>query len=130
MRRFYREQDHPFRSTHAHDALRGLLRDPACGRVWLIRSGDVDVGYAVLTLGYSLEFLGRDAFVDELYVLPEHRGQGLGKQAMALLEDECRALGVHALHLEVARGNKAAQGLYRRFGFEKRAYFLMTRRIR
>ena len=130
MRRFYREEGNPFRATRAREALLGLVRDPALGRVWLIRSGQADVGYVVLTLGYSLEFLGRDAFVDELYVLPSHRGRGLGKQAMALLGKRCRALGVHALHLEVAQRNRTAQGLYRRFGFEKRGYFLMTRGIR
>lgn len=130
MRRFYAQHRTPFRAAEARKALLGLLRDPAMGRVWLIRFGQEDVGYVVLTIGYSLEFLGRDAFVDELYVLPRYRGKGLGKQAMALLDDECRALGVHALHLEVASSNKAAQGLYRRFGFEKRGYFLMTRGVR
>jgi ribosomal protein S18 acetylase RimI-like enzyme len=130
MRRFYAQHRTPFRAAQARAAVSGLLRDPAWGRVWLIRSGPTNVGYLVLTLGYSLEFLGHDAFVDELYVLPRYRGQGIGKAAMALLDRECRALGVNALHLEVASGNQTAQGLYRRFGFKKRRYFLMTRGIR
>jgi ribosomal protein S18 acetylase RimI-like enzyme len=129
MRGLYDQDGTPFDPSEARDALLGLLRDASLGRIWLIRSGNDTVGYAVLTLGYSLEFLGKDAFVDELYLLPEYRGKGLGKLAMAFLEEQCRALRVRALHLEVSRDNQAALGLYRRFGFEERGYSLMTRRI-
>ena len=82
-----------------------------------------------MTLGYSLEFHGRDAFIDELYVVPEYRGRGIGSNVMRIVEDACRELGVRAVHLEVERDNPAARALYLRFGFKEHDRLLMTRWI-
>lgn len=49
-------------------ALQLLLADRTLGRAYLARAGDEVVGYMMLGFGFSLEFLCRDAFVDELYV--------------------------------------------------------------
>ncbi len=129
MREFYAIDAYPFDEGAARRALEGLLRDPALGRVWLIHDGAEAIGYVVLTFGYSLEFHGRDAFIDELFVRPSHRGRGVGTRAMRLVEEACRDLGVHALHLEVERANAVAQRLYRTFGFQDHARYLMTRWI-
>jgi ribosomal protein S18 acetylase RimI-like enzyme len=94
-----------------------LLSDPSLGQVWVAEDGQRLVAYAVLTLGYSLEHHGRDAFVDELYVVPSHRGQGLGRAALALMDAYCRENGVHVLLLEVEHVNEDAHALYRRAGF-------------
>jgi hypothetical protein len=67
MREYYAFDGHTFDLPQARAALLGLLRDPSLGRVWLISTGQELAGYVVLTLGYSLEFLGRDAFLDEFY---------------------------------------------------------------
>jgi ribosomal protein S18 acetylase RimI-like enzyme len=92
-----------------------------------MRAGGNLAGYIVLTLGYSLEFHGRDAFVDELFVLPEYRHRDVGTQALPFIGQQCRLLGVHALHLEVERGNTAAQRLYRGLGFRDHDRYLMTK---
>lgn len=82
---------------------------------------------AVLCLGFSLEYKGRDAFVDEIYIRAAFRGQGLGKRALEFPEAECRALGVQALHLEVERANTNAQEVYRKHGFIDQDRYLMTK---
>ena len=107
-----------------------LLDHPALGRAWVAPHGPALVAYAVLTLGYSLEYRGRDAFVDELFVAPAWRGRGLGREALAILDVACVELEVNALHLEVERDKANAQALYRRWGFEDRERFLMTKRFR
>ncbi len=127
MQSFYRETDTPFQEAAAGRALAMLVGDPSLGRVLLIEPGAGPAGYIVLTLGFSLEFRGRDAFVDELYVSPEHRGRGLGRAALRFLEAAARELGVSALHLEVGPDNEKALGLYRRAGFEDRRHRLMTK---
>ena len=91
--------------------------------------GAAVAGYLVVCFGWSLEFQGRDAFVDELYVREAFRGQGLGTRALEVAADLCRASGVRALHLEVERRNTRAQDVYRRAGFVDREYYLMTRRL-
>ena len=57
--------DHiPFDEHVTCVALGALLQEPAAGQVWLITDGADPVGYLVVTFGYSLEFGGRDAFID------------------------------------------------------------------
>jgi len=127
MRRMYLEDGYPFEEAASRSALAALLRDPALGLAWVVRDGETAVGYLVLTYGYSLEYRGRDAFIDELFILESHRGRGLGRAAMQLLEAACRDNGVNALHLEVERGKEAATALYRKFEFEDHDRRLMTR---
>jgi len=129
MRQLYAEDGGRFEPAPAEKALRGLLADPSLGAAWIVEDEDGACGYVVMTVGYSLEFHGRDAFVDELFVSRGRRGQGLGAQALALVEGECRARGVHALHLEVTPSNEPALGLYRRHGFELRGRSLMTKPV-
>ena len=72
VRQYYLIDHIPFDAPAVRRVLGELLSDPSLGRVWVITSGDEPVGYAVLTLGYSVEYGGRDAFLDELYVQPSH----------------------------------------------------------
>lgn len=129
MRAFYVGEGYPFDERAAATALAELVRAPALGRVWLIVEGEEPVGYVALTFGYSLEFHGRDAFIDELFVRAERRGQGAGTAALRFVLDACPVLGVHALHLEVERVNTAAQALYRRLGFHDHDRYLLTRQM-
>jgi len=130
MREFYAHEGLLFQEPAARAAVLGLLRDRSAGCIYLIEAGGSPVGYAVLTLGYSLAYQGRDAFIDELYLEPSHRGRGLGRQAIAFLTETCRALEVRALHLEVERVNVPAQQLYLRTGFEGHDRALLTKWIR
>ena len=119
MREYYAFDGHGFEEQKALVALLGLLRDPGLGRAWLILDGAGAVGYVVLCFGYSLEWLGRDAFVDELYLLEEYRRRGWGRKTMEFLEEQARTAGVRTLHLEVVRQNTAALEIYRKLGFAK-----------
>lgn len=129
MREYYAFDHHAFDRVKAELALRGLLRDPALGRVWLIAAGENAVGYVVLTFGYSLELLGRDSFVDEFFIVESYRDRGWGRLTMEFVEQEARALGVHAIHLEVTRHNQRAQYFYPKLGFEDRGHHLMSKWI-
>lgn len=129
MRDFYESEHIEFEERAARAALGELLADERLGRVHLIRSGAEVIGYLVLTFGFSLEFGGRDAFVDELFVREGWRGRGAGRRALEFAEGVCRAGGVRALHLEVERANTGAQALYRRAGFRDHDRYLLTRRL-
>ena len=118
MRAYYAFDGHGFDEAKARGALTALLRDANLGRAWLILDGDTAVGYVVLCFGYSLEWLGRDAFVDELYLREDYRGRGWGGKTMAFVEEAARDAGVRALHLEVVRENAAALKIYGKMGFQ------------
>lgn len=110
-----------------HAALRNFLADPSLGQAWIFFDGETPIGYVVLTFGFSFEYHGRDAFIDELYVEPLYRRQGIGRRAMQFIEERARECGVRAIHLEVDEGNDAAEQLYRRVGYGDHSRFLMTK---
>jgi ribosomal protein S18 acetylase RimI-like enzyme len=81
----------------------------------------------VLTYGYSFEYHGRDSFIDELYIEPQFRRQGIGRRAMQFVEERAREMEVNAIDLEVDHGNDSAAELYRRAGYDDHGRFLMTK---
>lgn len=127
MRQFYAIDGYPFEENAIRVALTDIVGNEALGRVWLINDGIKDIGYIVVTFGYSLEYHGRDAFIDELFIEAHHRAQGIGTKTLQFVLDACREHSVHALHLEVERTNVAGLSLYRKFGFEAHDRHLMTR---
>jgi ribosomal protein S18 acetylase RimI-like enzyme len=120
----------PFDEDEVRAALDTFLAGAELGRAWLLWLGDRAVGYVILTLGYSFEFRGRDAFIDELYIEPEFRRRGLGRRAMEFAEQAARRLEVNAVHLEVDLSNDAALELYRRAGYSDHGRRLMTKWLR
>jgi ribosomal protein S18 acetylase RimI-like enzyme len=129
QRRYYLEDGYAWDEAAARGALADLLEDSALGLVWIAEHEHELQGYVVLTFGYSLEYRGRDAFVDEIFFLDAYRRRGLGREALELVDEACRAAGVRALHLEVERDKQGALALYRSVGFEDRQRFLMTKRL-
>jgi diamine N-acetyltransferase len=100
---------------------------PAFGVIWMVCEGSKPIGYIILTIGFSFEFHGHDAFIDELFIDAGYRRRGYGRQAVLFLERRAREMGVHAVHLEVDHGNDPAFELYRRTGYEDHDRFLMTK---
>jgi GNAT superfamily N-acetyltransferase len=129
MEALYRNDGHAFDAARAERATLALLNSPSWGHIWLIQRDGISVGYVVLTFGFSLEFGGRDALLDELFILEPHRSQGLGKQALEFVFDYCRTEKIRALHVEVFLGNDKAAAIYSRSGFERDTRQLMTKWI-
>ncbi len=119
--------DFHFEEAAVRDALAQLLAEPSLGQVRLICDADRPLGYVVLTFGFSLESHGRDLLIDEIYLLPDYRGRGIGRQVINQLEAEARTLGITRLYLEVERPNQQAQAFYRRLGFEDHNRYLMSK---
>jgi len=129
MREYYAFDGHGYDRDKARAALVPLLRNADFGRAWIVLDGNSPVGYAVLCFGYSLEWLGRDAFVDEFFLREDDRGRGWGKKTMVFLEEAARELGVRVLHLEVIDQNEVALGLYRKLGFRAHQSTFMSKWI-
>lgn len=127
MRDYYAEDDYHFNEGDARAALLQLIRRDAAGRLWTAHVDGNTVGYLAVTLGFSLEYRGRDAFLDELYVSEPYRGRGLGREALRIAEQYCRDAGVKALHLEVERHRESARILYERHGFAEHNRTLLTK---
>ncbi len=97
------------------------------GRIWLIQYRGEIVSYIALCFGYSIEFCGRDAFVDEFYLKEKARVQGISSEVLAFVQRQAARLGVVALYLEVTKSNEKAKRLYASSGFRSRdSYHLMS----
>jgi ribosomal protein S18 acetylase RimI-like enzyme len=119
----------PFDERRRRVSFEEFLTEAASGRAWLIFEGEELAGYVILTLGFSFEYRGREAFIDELYLDERFRGRGIGRRTMEFVEEEARKLGVNAIHLEVTPGNAAAVALYRRVGFADHERWLLTKKL-
>src|SRR5690606_31264258 len=76
MREFYVVERLPYDRERLRRSLRSSWRDPALARVYLLEVEGGVQGYAVLAFGFSFEFDGRDALIDELYIREEARERG------------------------------------------------------
>jgi ribosomal protein S18 acetylase RimI-like enzyme len=97
------------RLAHTDDQVRQWIRDVAIGRqeTWLICVGAEIAG--MMTLG--------DGAIDQLYLAPSRRGQGLGD----LLVAHAKARYPDGLGLWTFQVNDAAIAFYRRHGFRETA---------
>lgn len=126
---YYAYDGHDFNLAAYQKALVKLLQNPDYGTVALVYTGSFPIGYIIVCYGYSLEFGGRDAYIDEVFLLQEYRGKGLGKEAINFVEEECRKVGIQAIHLEVQHSNKSAYQFYQHIGFEDHNRHLMTKKL-
>jgi len=93
-----------------------LGRHPDKGRIELLFMADELVGYAILIYQWSNEYGGDFLLVDELYLKPAWRGQGIGSRYIGRLENsELNSIG---LLLEVTKENERARQLYQLLGFK------------
>lgn len=80
MHEFYAESHVPLDRHEAGASFAHLLGDRTRGAVWLLAAGQAPAGYVVLTVGFSMEYGGLDAFVDDLFVRPAFRRKGFAAQ--------------------------------------------------
>ncbi|MBD2204832.1 GNAT family N-acetyltransferase [Calothrix sp. FACHB-1219] len=127
MNEFYAHEHLSFDEQAARSALKLILNNNSYGQIYLIHQDKQIIGYLVVTFGFSIEYGGRDAFIDEFYIQQKYRGQGIGKQGLQLAEQICREQGVQALHLEVESKNIHAQTVYKKAGFVESDRYLLSK---
>ncbi len=107
-----------------------LLEGIPHGAAYLIGPNRAPVGYVIISFGWSVEFGGMDAFLDEIYLRPAVRGRGIASETLHALPVALAGAGIRALHLEVDKDNEPAKRLYTRAGFTPRErYILMSKRL-
>lgn len=127
-RAFHAEDHHPLSEEGVAGLLVMLEPGFADGVVLLLEIDGVAAGYGVLSFCYGYEHGGPETFVEDIYISPARRSQGLGQMLLSALENEARAAGRRAIHLEVMPGNRA-ENWYRRQGWRSRGSQLLTKPI-
>lgn len=93
------------------------LREQPNALVLLAFDDERPIGIAVCFFGFST-FKARPLLnIHDLAVVPEARGQGVGRSLLAAAEERARERGCCRLTLEVQESNAPARALYDRFGF-------------
>lgn len=129
IRRYHKEDGNTATAETVAASVDAIVAGEPLLRCWLIKVDDAIIGYIALALGYSIETGGRDIFLDELYLEPDHRDRGIGTKAVEFAVQASRDLGAKRIYLEVERPNSRARALYGRLGFEEHERFLMSRWI-
>ncbi len=129
IQRFYEHFGYPFEASAKRRALAGFFEDAALGRLWLIEQAGATSGYALVAYSFGLEFNGRVAFIDELWIEPSARGTGIGSWVLSELEAQCAKEQVACLRLEADFTNERAEALYLRRGYVDHRRRLLTKRV-
>ena len=84
--------------------------------LYSIYDGDEAVG--VIWMRAEIGRPIKSGFIYDLRVDEQFRGKGYGKQAMLLIEDKARELGLKSIGLHVFGYNTVARNLYEGIGYE------------
>jgi len=115
---FNREFDEPTPEPAAiAERVRQLL--PA-GEITVLLGGDVPHGIAVLRFRPSMYANALDCYLEELYVVPDRRGQGLGRALMNAAIELAREQGASHMDLGTGETDVVARALYESLGFSNR----------
>jgi ribosomal protein S18 acetylase RimI-like enzyme len=107
--------------TPGPDALAERIREllPA-GDTKVLLAGSAPDGLAVLRFRPSIWTPGLECYLAELYVVPDRRGQGLGRALMDTAIELARSEGADGMDLNTSEDDLAARALYESLGFTNR----------
>jgi ribosomal protein S18 acetylase RimI-like enzyme len=115
---FNSEYDEP---TPGPRRLAERVRQLLAGRDFTVLLGGAGPdGLAVLRFRPSIWSEALECYLAELYVVPDRRGQGLGRALMQAAIELARREGADHMDLGTAEDDVAARALYERLGFSNR----------
>lgn len=105
----------PNRERVREAAVRGIVTDS----LLVADDGEELVGFVTFEVesGVYEQDVTR-GLIENVYVVPERRGEGVGSALLAAAEDRLRERGCDALFLEVLAANGEARRFYREAGYE------------
>jgi GNAT superfamily N-acetyltransferase len=113
----YERLSHEVTSTEA-DIRSSLFGPRPYAEVIMARADGKAVGFALFFHNYST-FLGRAGiYLEDLFVLPEWRGQGIGRELLVTLAKLAVERGCGRVEWSVLGWNQPAIGFYQRLGAE------------
>lgn len=86
------------------------------------------VGYSLISLNYTTEYGGICVWIEDLYLMPEERGQGFSIEFFRFLEQYYP--NAVRFKLEVEAENEMAIASYQKNGYRVSPYYLMTKEMK
>jgi ribosomal protein S18 acetylase RimI-like enzyme len=81
------------------------------------KSGNI-AGFLWVVITQNTWSLERYGYINNLYIAPERRGTGLGRELMKYADEFFRARGIRRVRLTVTQSNESAVALYRACGYD------------
>jgi ribosomal protein S18 acetylase RimI-like enzyme len=115
---FNAEFDEP---TPPVEVLSGRVKELiASGTIVVLLAGEAPDGLAQFRFLRSVWSEGLDVYLEELYVVPERRGQGIGRALLEATMATAREGGATRIDLNTGETDTAARALYESAGFTNR----------
>ena len=92
----------------------------ASGEIVVLLAGEPAVGFALFRIRPSLWSKAGDVYLEELYVVPEHRGEGIGGALLDAAMGAARKSGADHFELTTGETDTAARALYESRGMTNR----------
>ena len=84
----------------------------ATKEIVVLLAGDAPLGFALFRLRPSLWAKAGDVYLEELYVVPARRGEGIGGKLLDTSIELSRQLGANHFELTTGEDDRAARALY------------------
>lgn len=101
--------------------LPAVLADPASELCWACAPDRSPLGYTYTHDHASLWAGGLETYLEDLFVVANARGQGVGRSLLDSVVERARARGAVVVSLSTNERNARAQALYARAGFRPQA---------
>lgn len=108
-------------SKYDNDSFQMVLNNPNAS-ILLAEKEDKIIGFATFSVRAVVRYPKPIAELDELFVAPEFRKQGIGKRLLQTVLEGARELGCYRLYIESHYDHKAAHALYEEMGFINYGY--------
>lgn len=119
---------HPIPRSYCEAAWDEMMRSEDYVKGYILELDGKTAGYALASFTFSQEAGGLAVWLEELYIRPEFRCHGLGKEFFAYV-DEVIAPKVKRIRLEIEPDNLRARKLYVAMGYEDLDYAQMIKEV-
>lgn len=113
----FREHEIALPAERLRQAIAAMFESDDLGFFIVAREHDEMVGLAAVSFAWTLEYGGKSAWLDELYVVPARREHGIGTGLLREAMRQAETRGCSAIDLEVDHDHRRAETLYGREGF-------------
>lgn len=107
-----------------HNDIENCINDCPYLEGYVFKNGEEIQGYSMIAKSFFTEFGMPCIWIEDLYIKPEYRGQGIGGQFFAYIEEKYPNV---IMRLEAEEENERAISVYKRCGYEVLPYLEMKK---
>lgn len=122
--------DHQIPDEYHQTAFDEMINSDLYMEGYIIEKNKQPVGYAIISKTYSHEAGGMVFWLEELYIVPEHRSCGIGKEFFDYMETKLCKNSCARIRLEISPSNSRAESLYKSLGFKPLEYKQMVKELK